>query len=592
MKQFAVIGLGTFGASIARALFQMEQEVLAIDSDPDLVDDIKDDVTQAIQADMDNEEVLRSLGLHNFDAVIVAIGKDIQTSILVSLLCKDMGVQCLVARARNDLHAKVLSKIGVDKVIFPERDTGMRLAHSLVTSNILDVIELSEDYSLVELAVPEAWSGKTLKELNMRVIYGLNAIAVERGEPWLQYYGGAISSEWTFPKIWQVLEEAPYIYEKAEKFIECGDWIVWTLTGTPTRGGCHEGYKSMYTDDGYPAPDFFRALDPRLENVISEKCSDPVLSPGQRAGTLTPEWAKTLGLNPGIAVAVSVPDAHVASPAMRVGKIGRLLAIMGTSTCHLLVSDKLVPVPGICGAVKDGVLPGFYGYEAGQGCVGDHFAWFTENCTPISYHEEALSRGMTDIQLLSEKADALRPGESGILALDWWNGNRSILVDTDLSGMFIGMTLTTKPEELFRALLEATAFGTRMIVENYREHGIEVNEYIAAGGIAKKAPGMMQIYADVTGMEIHVASSTQGPALGSAIYAACAAGSECGGYDSIAEASERMGTVYEKTYTPIPENKAVYDKLYAEYKLLHDYFGRGENNVMKRLRDLKAEIRK
>lgn len=179
MKQFAVIGLGTFGASIARALFQMEQEVLAIDSDPELVDDIKDDVTQAIQADMDSEEVLRSLGLHNFDAVIVAIGKDIQTSILVSLLCKDMGVQCLVARARNDLHAKVLSKIGVDKVIFPERDTGMRLAHSLVTSNILDVIELSEDYSLVELAVPEAWSGKTLKELNMRVIYGLNAIAVE-----------------------------------------------------------------------------------------------------------------------------------------------------------------------------------------------------------------------------------------------------------------------------------------------------------------------------------------------------------------------------------------------------------------------------
>ena len=198
---------------------------------------------------------------------------------------------------------------------------------------------------------------------------------------------------------------------------------------------------------------------------------------------------------------------------------------------------------------------------------------------------------MTDIQLMSEKADALKPGESGILALDWWNGNRSILVDTDLSGMFLGMTLTTKPEELFRALLEATAFGTRMIVENYREHGIEVNEYIAAGGIAKKAPGMMQIYADVTGMEIHIASSTQGPALGSAIYAACAAGAENGGYGSIAEASEKMGTKYDKTYRPIPENKAVYDRLYAEYKLLHDYFGRGENNVMKRLRDLKAEMK-
>ena len=420
----------------------------------------------------------------------------------------------------------------------------------------------------------------------------LNAIAEERNEPWLKYYGGAISSEWTFPKIWQVLDEAPEVYEKADKFIECGDWIVWQLTGNATRGGCHEGYKSMYTDDGYPSPDFFRALDPGLENVIADKCSDPVLSPGQRAGTLTDEMAEKLGLNPGIAVAVSVPDAHVASPAMRVGKIGRLLAIMGTSTCHLLVSDKLVPVPGICGVVKDGVLPGFYGYEAGQGCVGDHFAWFTDHFTPVSYHEEALSRGMTDIQIMSEKADALKPGESGILALDWWNGNRSILVDTDLSGMFLGMTLTTKPEELFRALLEATACGTRMIVENYREHGIEVNEYIAAGGIAKKAPGMMQIYADVTGMEIHIASSTQGPALGSAIYASCAAGAENGGYDTIAEASEKMGTKYDKTYRPIPGNRAVYDKLYAEYKLLHDYFGRGENNVMKRLRDLKADTKR
>ncbi len=246
-------------------------------------------------------------------------------------------------------------------------------------------------------------------------------------------------------------------------------------------------------------------------------------------------------------------------------------------------------MPGMCGVVEDGVMPGYFGYEAGQSCVGDHFAWFIDNCLPAFYWEEANRQNKNIHQYLREKAEKLRPGQSGLLALDWWNGNRSVLVDVDLSGMMVGMTLRTKPEEIYRALIEATAYGTRMIIENYREHGVPVEEFYASGGISQKDPMTMQIYADVIKMPVKIAGSLQGPALGSAIFASVAAGKEAGGYDSVFEAARAMGKIKDTVYAPIPENSQRYDALFREYRTLHDYFGRGENDVMKHLKAMKQK---
>lgn len=249
-------------------------------------------------------------------------------------------------------------------------------------------------------------------------------------------------------------------------------------------------------------------------------------------------------------------------------------------------------VPGICGVVEDGVLPGLYGYEAGQPCVGDHFEWFVKNCVPASYYQEADRQNISIHELLTGKASRLKIGESGLLALDWWNGNRSVLVDADLTGMILGLTLTTKPEEIYRALIEATAYGMRTIIDNFEQAGVPVKELYACGGISKKNAMMMQIYADVTNREIFIGVSDQSPALGSAMFGAVAAGKKNGGYDTIFEAAKAMGRVEERTYRPNPEHTAVYDRLYQEFKTLHDYFGRGGNDVMKRLKKIKAEARR
>ncbi len=247
-------------------------------------------------------------------------------------------------------------------------------------------------------------------------------------------------------------------------------------------------------------------------------------------------------------------------------------------------------MPGMCGYVEDGIVPGLFGYEAGQSCVGDHFAWFTENCVPGAYEREAAARGVSIHELLEEKAGRLRPGESGLLALDWWNGNRSVLVDVDLTGLLVGATLATKPEEIYRALIEATAYGTRMIIETFEANGVPVHEIVATGGLPDRNKLLMQIYADVSGRPIKVGASGQGPALGSAMHGAVAAGQAAGGYDSIVEAAQHMARLRDELYTPNPQAKAIYDQLYSDYVALHDYFGRGANDVMKRLKALKAEV--
>lgn len=417
----------------------------------------------------------------------------------------------------------------------------------------------------------------------------LNEIAARDGYDFLPRYGGKISSEWFVPKVWQILDEDPEIYAAADRIIEAADWIVWQMTGVEKRNLTTAGYKSIWSKQhGFPPKAFFRALDPRLENLVDEKMTRDVYGCGTKAGELTAQAAAWTGLRPGTAVAIGNADAHAAAPAAGVSGTGRMVIIMGTSNCHMLLSEKEHIVPGMCGYVEDGIIPGFFGYEAGQACVGDHFAWFMENCVPSSYAQEAAARGISLHDLFEAKAAALKPGESGLVALDWWNGNRSVLVDVDLTGVILGMTLATKPEEIYRALIEATAFGTRVIIEAFQASDVPVHEIVASGGLPDRNKLLMQIYADVTGRPIKVAGTKQGGAFGSAMYAAVAAGEAAGGYATIQEATRKMAWLRDEQYTPNPAAKAIYDELFAEYKQLHDYFGRGGNNVMKRLKALKV----
>ncbi len=420
----------------------------------------------------------------------------------------------------------------------------------------------------------------------------LNKIAAARQEAFLTRYGGKISSEWLIPKIWQILNEAPEIYEAADSFMEATDWVTMQMTGNDIRNSCTAGYKAIWhKQDGYPGKEFFKALDPRLENLVEEKLNSPIVPIGSKAGELTSEMAKQMGLKIGTAIAVGNVDAHAAVPAAGVVTPGKMVMSMGTSICHLLLGEEEQTVDGMCGVVEDGIIAGYFGYEAGQSAVGDIFEWFEENCVPSNYVEEAKVRGVNIHQFLEEKAAKLLPGESGLVALDWWNGNRSVLVDTHLTGMLLGATLLTKPEEIYRALIEATAFGTNMIVETFTNAGVRIDELYACGGLSQKNNMLMQIYADVTGREIHIAKSLQTPALGAAMFGAVAAGEECGGYDTILDAAAKMTSI-KQTYRPIPENVTRYKEIYAEYKILHDYFGRGANDVMKRLKEIKKNVRK
>jgi L-ribulokinase len=447
---------------------------------------------------------------------------------------------------------------------------------------------LKEEYKNNPHSYVKLWKHHSAQDEAKR----LNQIAEERGETFLQRYGGKISSEWMIPKIWQILNDAPEIYEAADQMVEAGDWVISQLTGVIKRNSCTAGYKAMWhKKEGYPSNDFFKALDPRLDHVVDKKLSRKIFTVGDKAGEITPQAAQLTGLNQGMAVAVANVDAHVAVPAVGITEPGKMLMIMGTSTCHIVLSENEKIVPGMCGVVEDGVLPGLMGYEAGQSCVGDHFEWFIENCVPESYLQEASKQGMGIHQLLTEKAKNLKVGESGLIALDWWNGNRSILVDVDLTGIIVGANLSTKAEEIYRALIEATAYGSRIIVETFRENGVPIEEMYACGGIAEKNSLMMQIYADVLNMDIHISASPQTPALGSAMFGAVAAGKDRGGYNSVVDAAKTMAKLKDEIYRPNQQNAAIYDQLYAEYTKLYKYFGQGGNDVMKVLKKIKKQVK-
>ena len=414
----------------------------------------------------------------------------------------------------------------------------------------------------------------------------IEAVAIQRNERFLARYGGRVSSEWMLPKVWQAVEDMPEIMDAGVHFLEAGDWLVERLTGAAVRSESMAGYKIFYHPaDGFLSEDFLNALDPRLTRMLAENRAWRYAPVGACAGRLTAAMAERYGL-PRAAVAVSNTDALAAVPAAGAVRDGDLLMILGTSGCHLLQSRRETAVPGICGAVPGGMMPGWIGYEAGQNCCGDHFQWFVENCCPGEIRREAEARGMGVHALLTERASRLRPGESGLVALDWWNGNRSVLVDADLTGLIAGCTLQTRPEEIYRALIEATAYGARKIVENFEEHGVPVGRICASGGIVRKNPMMMQIYADVLHREIRVLRSSQASALGSAIFAAVAAGI----WPDANEAAGAMGGLDEAlTFTPAPERERVYDALYREYLALHDLFGRGGLDTMKRLKAIRAD---
>ncbi|WP_406333547.1 ribulokinase [Streptomyces sp. NBC_00203] len=412
----------------------------------------------------------------------------------------------------------------------------------------------------------------------------INALAAERKEPWLRRYGGKISSEWEFAKALQLLEEDPEIYHRTERWVEVADWIVWQLCGTYVPNACTAGYKGQFQDGAYPSPDYLAALNPGFAGFVTDKLDQPIGQLGEPAGGLTAEAAAWTGLPEGITVCVGNVDAHVTAPAATAVEAGQMVAIMGTSTCHVMSSDQWGAVPGMCGVVDGGILPGLWGYEAGQSGVGDIFAWFVRNGVPAEYAEHATSLGRTLHEHLTALAAEQKVGEHGLIALDWHSGNRSVLVDHDLSGVLVGLTLSTRPEDVYRALLEATAFGTRTIIDAFEEAGVPVAELIIAGGLTKNAL-LMQIYADITRRPLSVIGSAQGPALGAAMHAAVAAGA----YADIRAAAQAMGNVRRDVHLPDPERAAAYDRLYAEYRLLHDYFGRGANEVMHRLRRIRAQ---
>jgi len=448
-------------------------------------------------------------------------------------------------------------------------------------------LALIDDYKDDPHAWPKLWKHHAAQEKAER----LTQLAFDRFETFLDRYGGKINAEWFFPKVWEMYDDSSSIYNAADRIIEGSDWIVWQLTGVETRNLCAAGYKALWSkSEGFPLETFFAAMDSDLTNVVDEKMKREITPLGEQVGELTEEAARWMKLKPGIPVATGILDGHAAVPAATVTEPGSMAIILGTSFVHMILSDKEFRVPGMCGMVEDGIVPGHIGYEAGQAGGGDHFGWFMRNAIPEEYKREARKRKLSIYDMMEKKAAELEPAESGLIALDWWNGNRSILVDGDLTGLVLGYSLATKPEEIYRALLEATVFGTRKIFETFIASGVPINEIIVTGGAPTHNNLLLNILANVTRMEIKLAKCTYTSALGSAMYAAVAAGESRGGYATIQDASKKMAHLKEETFIPNNNDKKTYNRLYSEYTLLHDYFGYGHNNAMKRLKNLRTNI--
>jgi L-ribulokinase len=419
-------------------------------------------------------------------------------------------------------------------------------------------------------AWPKLWKHHAAQPVADR----LNEVALERDEPFLERYGGRISSEWYFPKLIELWSEDREIYDAADAFIEATDWIVWYLTGAECRQSATAGYKAMWSpSEGLPPVEYFEAAYPGFSSP-AEKLGTEFVPLGSRAGTLTADRAKTLGLHENVAIAVGNVDAWVSVPGAGVTSPSTFVTVIGTSTCSMVVSPDEIRMPGITGVVQDGILPGLFGYEAGQAAVGDMLAWFVRT---LDGDRETYGR-------LEGEAATLAPGATGLLALDWFNGNRSILADADLTGAIFGLTLHSSPVEIYRALLESIAFGNRRIVDNFTEYGLPLDEIVACGGIAERSPLAMQLIADTTGRTVHVPSWREVPARGAALFGAVAAGV----YDEIGAAIEATRPSSSRTYTPEPAATEVYDAVYAVYRRLYEILGQTEAGLLHELKRIRG----
>ncbi|SCG41901.1 ribulokinase [Micromonospora coxensis] len=428
---------------------------------------------------------------------------------------------------------------------------------------------------------PHAWPKLWKHHAAQRQADRINTVARERGEPWLARYGGRVSAEWQLAKALELLQADPEVFHAADCWIETADWLVWRLCGRRTRNVSAAGFKGLVQDGRHPSADFLAAVHPDLPGLLP-KVDGPLAPAGARAGTLTAEAAGWTGLPEGTPVAVGAIDAHVTAAAARSVAPGRMLAVLGTSTCLIMNADSCHEVPGLCGVVDGGVTAGRWGYEAGQSGVGDIFAWYVDRALPAGYASLAADRGVSVYELLDSLAADQPVGGHGLLALDWHSGNRSVLMDHELSGVLVGLTLATRPEEIWRALLEATAFGARTVVEAFTAAGVAVDELTAAGGLTANRL-LLRVYADVLRRPLHVLDAAHPAALGAAIHAATAAGA----YPDVEAASAAMGAPHRQIYHPDPARAAAYDDLYAEYRALHDHFGRGGTEVLHRLRALR-----
>ncbi len=419
-------------------------------------------------------------------------------------------------------------------------------------------------------AWPKLWKHHAAQPVADR----LNEVALERGEEFLSRYGGRISSEWYFPKLIELWLEDREIYEAAYGFIEATDWIVWHMSGTERRQTCTAGYKAMWSPtEGLPSAEYFDDAYPGF-GPPEEKLGVSFAPLGTRAGSLRPDVAGRLGLPESVAVAVGNVDSFVSVPGAGVEQPGTFVMVVGTSICDMIVAPQEIRLPGITGVLRDGILPGLYGYEAGQAAAGDMLAWFIETIAPERSYAE-----------LERAAEQIKPGDAGLVALDWWNGNRTILADADLSGVLCGLTLQSTVEQMYRALLESIAFGNRRIMENFVEHGLELAEIVACGGIAERSALMMQLLADTSGARVSVPASTEVPARGAALFGAVAAGR----FDDItgAVAATRPGTA--RTYTPDPAAKRTYERLYAIYRQLYETLGRTQSELLHELKRIRTE---
>ncbi|MGB9184836.1 MAG: ribulokinase [Solirubrobacteraceae bacterium] len=422
-------------------------------------------------------------------------------------------------------------------------------------------------------AWPKLWKHHAAQPVADR----LTEVALERGEDFLHRYGGRISSEWYFPKLIELWREDREVFDATVAFLEATDWIIWHLTGHECRQSCTAAYKAMWSPvDGLPPREYFEAAFPGFGDPAA-KLGTRFLELGTRAGSLTGERARRLGLSEQTAVAVGNVDSFVSVPGAGVERPGVFVSVIGTSICDMVLGEEEVRLPGITGVARDGILPGLWGYEAGQVAVGDMLAWFVRNLGGGQTHEE-----------LERAAAQLAPGSTGLLALDWFNGNRSTLADADLTGVIVGLTLQTTPEQIYRALLESIAFGNRRIIDNFTEHGVPLTEIVACGGIAEKSPLTMQLFADISGRAVSVPASSEIPARGAALFAAVAAGRFAGIDDAVR--ATRPGSA--RTYQPDPAAGAIYDRVYDLYRSLYETVGRSQVELLHGLKRIRTETRR